>query len=165
MQNRFSDSGKNDSSQFRVIRGFHAISGDTNNNGEMNKCWWTRTCGGQTKRANERSFVYRPPAWRTRKCTGLATVRSIRNMHDEDVTEAVVAAIHNRRQRVLAAALVACVALAVLPREASAEGARKFRVSPTTPPFSARLRSSSVKNLLTLNTNPPGYAGFKKISD
>ena len=128
MQNRFSDSSKNDSSQFRVIGGFHAISGDTNNNGEMNKCWWTRTCGGQTKRANERSFVYRPPAWRTRKCTGLATVRSIRNMYDEDVAEAVVAAIHNRRQRVLAAAL------AVLPREASAEGARKFRVSPPTPP-------------------------------
>ena len=25
----------------RVIGGFHAISGDTNNNGEMNKCWWT----------------------------------------------------------------------------------------------------------------------------
>ena len=24
-----------------VIGGFHAISGDTNNNGEMNKCWWT----------------------------------------------------------------------------------------------------------------------------
>ena len=46
------------------IGGFQAISGDTNNNGEMNKCWWTRTCGGQTKRANERSFVYRPPAWR-----------------------------------------------------------------------------------------------------
>ena len=23
------------------IDGFHAISGDTNNNGEMNKCWWT----------------------------------------------------------------------------------------------------------------------------
>ena len=23
------------------IGGFHAISGDTNNNGEMNKCWWT----------------------------------------------------------------------------------------------------------------------------
>ena len=22
------------------IGGFHAISGDTNNNGEMNKCWW-----------------------------------------------------------------------------------------------------------------------------
>ena len=81
-------------------------------------------------RANERSFVYRPPAWRTRKCTGLATVRSIRNMYDEDVAEAVVAAIHNRRQRVLAAAL------AVLPREASAEGARKFRVSPPPPPHS-----------------------------
>lgn len=45
-------------------------------------------------------------------------------MYDEDVTEAVVLAIHNRRQRVLAAAL------AVLPREASAEGARKFRVPP-----------------------------------
>ena len=80
-------------------------------------------------------------------------------MYDEDVTEAVVLAIHNRRQRVLAAAL------AVLPREASAEGARKFRVPPPPPQFSARLRSSSVKNLLTLNTNPPGYAGFKKISD
>ena len=25
----------------RRIGGFHAISGDTNNNGEMNKCWWT----------------------------------------------------------------------------------------------------------------------------
>ena len=24
-----------------VIGGFHAVSGDTNNNGEMNKCWWT----------------------------------------------------------------------------------------------------------------------------
>ena len=23
------------------IGGFHAIPGDTNNNGEMNKCWWT----------------------------------------------------------------------------------------------------------------------------
>ena len=23
------------------IGGFHAISGDTNNNGEMNECWWT----------------------------------------------------------------------------------------------------------------------------
>ena len=23
------------------IGGFHAISGDANNNGEMNKCWWT----------------------------------------------------------------------------------------------------------------------------
>ena len=23
------------------IGGFHAISGDTNNNGDMNKCWWT----------------------------------------------------------------------------------------------------------------------------
>ena len=23
------------------IGGFHAISGDINNNGEMNKCWWT----------------------------------------------------------------------------------------------------------------------------
>ena len=23
------------------IGGFHAISGYTNNNGEMNKCWWT----------------------------------------------------------------------------------------------------------------------------
>ena len=23
------------------IGSFHAISGDTNNNGEMNKCWWT----------------------------------------------------------------------------------------------------------------------------
>jgi len=80
-------------------------------------------------------------------------------MYDEDVAEAVVAAIHNRRdrrQRVLEAAV------AVLPREASAEGARKFRVSS---PFSARLRTSSVKNLLTLNTNLPGYAGFKKISD
>ena len=83
----------------------------------------------------------------------------MRNMYDEDVAEAVVLAIHNRRQRVLAAAL------AVLPREASAEGARKFRVPPPPPPFSARLRSSSVKNLLTLNTNPPGYAGFKKKSD
>ena len=27
--------------RFHVIGGFHAISGDTNNNGEMNKCWWT----------------------------------------------------------------------------------------------------------------------------
>ena len=25
----------------RTIGGFHAVSGDTNNNGEMNKCWWT----------------------------------------------------------------------------------------------------------------------------
>ena len=24
-----------------TIGGFHAISGDTNNNGEMTKCWWT----------------------------------------------------------------------------------------------------------------------------
>ena len=24
-----------------AIGGFHAVSGDTNNNGEMNKCWWT----------------------------------------------------------------------------------------------------------------------------
>ena len=24
-----------------TIGGFHAISGDTNNDGEMNKCWWT----------------------------------------------------------------------------------------------------------------------------
>ena len=24
-----------------LIGGFHAVSGDTNNNGEMNKCWWT----------------------------------------------------------------------------------------------------------------------------
>ena len=23
------------------IGGFHAISGDTNNNGEVDKCWWT----------------------------------------------------------------------------------------------------------------------------
>ena len=23
------------------VGGFHAISGDTNNNGETNKCWWT----------------------------------------------------------------------------------------------------------------------------
>ena len=57
-------------------------------------------------------------------------------MYDEDVAEAVVAAIHNRRQRVLAAAL------AVLPREASAEGARKFRVSPPPPP-PAILRTAS----------------------
>lgn len=49
-------------------------------------------------------------------------------MYDEDVAEAVVAATQNRRQRVFAAAL------AVLPREASAEGARKFRVSPHPPP-------------------------------
>ena len=41
-----------------IIGGFHAISGDTNNNGETNKC-----CG-QTKRANVRSFVYRPPSRR-----------------------------------------------------------------------------------------------------
>ena len=26
---------------FQSIGGFHAISGDTNNNGDMNKCWWT----------------------------------------------------------------------------------------------------------------------------
>ena len=26
---------------FIDIGGFHAISGDTNNNCEMNKCWWT----------------------------------------------------------------------------------------------------------------------------
>ena len=25
------------------IGGFQAISGDTNNNGEMNKCWWTQS--------------------------------------------------------------------------------------------------------------------------
>ena len=25
----------------KLMGGFHAISGDTNNNGEMNKCWWT----------------------------------------------------------------------------------------------------------------------------
>ena len=53
----------------------------------------------------------------------------MRNMYDEDVAEAVVLAIHNRRQRVLAAAL------AVLPREASAEGARKFRVPPPPSPI------------------------------
>ena len=41
-----------------LIGGFHVVSGDTNNNGEM------KNAGGQTKRANERSFVYRPPAWR-----------------------------------------------------------------------------------------------------
>jgi len=29
------------SSDHVLIGGFHAISGDTNNNGEMNKCWWT----------------------------------------------------------------------------------------------------------------------------
>ena len=38
--------------------GFHTISGDTNNNSERTNA------GGQTKRENERSFVYRPPAWR-----------------------------------------------------------------------------------------------------
>ena len=27
--------------RFHVIGGFYAISGDTNNNGEMSKCWWT----------------------------------------------------------------------------------------------------------------------------
>ena len=27
--------------QLETIGVFHAISGDTNNNGEMNKCWWT----------------------------------------------------------------------------------------------------------------------------
>ena len=27
--------------QLCTIGGFHAISGDTNNNGEMNNCWWT----------------------------------------------------------------------------------------------------------------------------
>ena len=26
---------------FSNIGGFHTISGDTNNTGEMNKCWWT----------------------------------------------------------------------------------------------------------------------------
>ena len=26
---------------YDTIGGFHAISGDTDNNGEMNKCWWT----------------------------------------------------------------------------------------------------------------------------
>ena len=41
------------------IGGFHPISGDTNNNGEMNKFWRKKK-----KRANERSFVYCPPAWR-----------------------------------------------------------------------------------------------------
>ena len=25
----------------QTIGGFNAISGDKNNNGEMNKCWWT----------------------------------------------------------------------------------------------------------------------------
>ena len=25
----------------KFIGGFHAISGDANNNGEINKCWWT----------------------------------------------------------------------------------------------------------------------------
>jgi len=29
------------SQEFDDIGGFHAFSGDTNNNGEMNKCWWT----------------------------------------------------------------------------------------------------------------------------
>ena len=37
---------------------FIQISGDTNNNSERTNA------GGQTKRENERSFVYRPPAWR-----------------------------------------------------------------------------------------------------
>jgi len=27
--------------KFNNIGGIHTISGDTNNNGEMNKCWWT----------------------------------------------------------------------------------------------------------------------------
>ena len=40
------------------IGGFHAIYGDTINNGEITNA------GGQTKRANERSFVYYPPVWR-----------------------------------------------------------------------------------------------------
>ena len=40
------------------IGSFHAISGDTKNNGEMNKCWWT------DKASYERAFVCRPPAWR-----------------------------------------------------------------------------------------------------
>ena len=40
---------------------FHAISRDTNTQITMVK--WTNA-GGQTMRANERSFVYRPPAWR-----------------------------------------------------------------------------------------------------
>ena len=39
------------------VGGFHAISGDTTMVKRTN-------AGGQTKRGNERSFVYRPPAWR-----------------------------------------------------------------------------------------------------
>ena len=47
---RFSDESRGKREIFRDlaalfahsrIGGFHAISGDTNNNGEMNKCWWT----------------------------------------------------------------------------------------------------------------------------
>ena len=44
----------NKASSHVVIGGFHPVSGDTNNNGEMNK---------------ERSFVYRPPAWRRHDVT------------------------------------------------------------------------------------------------
>ena len=47
---RFSDESRGKREIFRDlaalfahsrIAGFHAISGDTNNNGQMNKCWWT----------------------------------------------------------------------------------------------------------------------------
>ena len=47
---RFSDESRGKREIFRDlaalfadsrIGGFHAISGDSNNNGEMNKCWWT----------------------------------------------------------------------------------------------------------------------------
>ena len=44
--------------QASMYRWFSLISGDTSNNGEINKCWWTN------KRANELSFVCRPQAWR-----------------------------------------------------------------------------------------------------
>ena len=42
---------------YAAIGGFHAIST------QITMVKWTNA-GGQTKRANEQSFVYRPPAWR-----------------------------------------------------------------------------------------------------
>ena len=44
---RFSDESRGKREIFRDLAAlfadlrFHTISGDTNNNGEMNKCWWT----------------------------------------------------------------------------------------------------------------------------
>ena len=62
---------------------------------------WTNA-GGQTKRANERSFVYRPPAWR-RQTTTTTNVAWISSDCSEsfsplsnDVTEGVITTWSNR---------------------------------------------------------------------